>query len=63
MELARPVFPLPYVDFSAVKYSAFSLLAVDSGTFFSKASEKCRDARVGPFSAAYFPIFALSVAE
>ena len=45
---------------SFFRYSFYSLLAVGSGTAFSNTSEKCLAALVGPFSAAYFLMSALS---
>ena len=57
-----PIFCyIPYflLAFVGTPFSAFSL-AVGSGTAFFKTSEKCLVVLVGLFSAAYFPMSALS---
>ena len=46
-------------SFNFCKYLVFSLLAVDSFKLMVRFEAKCFAAIVAPFSATYFPIFAL----
>ena len=48
---------------SAARYSDFNLRAVDSGMVLPSIFVKCLHAFVAPFSAAYLPMSALSLAE